>query len=126
MRVRIPVDEARAKQKAGEVTVVDQLTTNQDLRATKKISGSIRIPADELPDRLDELPRDRGVVTYCTCPHDELSTRTALFLRKQGYDAWALEGGMDDWIEAGHPTEDRESEQRSSEDRSSEEEENQG
>jgi rhodanese-related sulfurtransferase len=31
----------------------------------------------------------------------------ALFLRKQGYDAWALEGGLDDWIESGYPTEDR-------------------
>lgn len=122
VRIRIPVDEARAKQEAGEVTVIDQLTTNQDLRATKKISGSIRIPADELPDRLDELPRDRGVVTYCTCPHDELSARTALFLRKQGYDAWALEGGLDDWIESGYPTEDRSSD----EDRSSEVEENRG
>jgi 3-mercaptopyruvate sulfurtransferase SseA len=24
-----------------------------------------------------------------------------------GYEAWALEGGLDAWIEAGHPTEER-------------------
>jgi rhodanese-related sulfurtransferase len=30
-----------------------------------------------------------------------------LFLRKQGYEAWALEGGLEAWIEAGHPTEER-------------------
>jgi hypothetical protein len=45
----------------------------------------------------------------------------ALFLRKQGYDAWALEGGLGAWTEAGHPTEDRSSD---TEDRSSEVEEN--
>jgi rhodanese-related sulfurtransferase len=66
MRIRMPVDEAFAKYQAGEVTVIDQLGTNSDLHATRKIAGSIRIPADELPDRLDDLPRERGVISYCT------------------------------------------------------------
>jgi hypothetical protein len=66
MRIRIPVEEALAKYEAGEVTVIDQLSTNQDLRATRKITGSIRIPGAELPDRLAELPRERGVISYCT------------------------------------------------------------
>ena len=66
MRIRIPVDEAFAKYTAGEVTFVDQLSTNQDLRATRKIAGAIRIPGNELPDRLAELPRERGVISYCT------------------------------------------------------------
>ena len=66
MRIRIPIDEALAKYTAGEVTFVDQLSTNQDLRATRKIAGAIRIPGNELPDRLAELPRERGVISYCT------------------------------------------------------------
>jgi hypothetical protein len=66
MRIRIPIDKALAKYTAGEVTFVDQLSTNQDLRATRKIAGAIRIPGNELPDRLDELPRERGVISYCT------------------------------------------------------------
>jgi rhodanese-related sulfurtransferase len=60
------VQDAHAKYERGEVTVIDQLTTGQDLRATRKVRGAIRIPADELPDRLGELPRDRGVISYCT------------------------------------------------------------
>jgi len=66
VRIRIPVEEAFAKYEAGEVTVIDQLTTDQDLRATRKIAGAIRIPGAELPDRLEELPRERGVISYCT------------------------------------------------------------
>jgi hypothetical protein len=66
MRIRMPVADAFARYERGEVTVIDQLSTNQDLRATRKITGSIRIPADELPDRLSELPRERGVISYCT------------------------------------------------------------
>jgi hypothetical protein len=66
VRIRIPVEEAFAKYEAGEVTVIDQLSTNQDLRATRKIAGAIRIPGVDLPDRLGELPRERGVISYCT------------------------------------------------------------
>jgi rhodanese-related sulfurtransferase len=66
VRIRISVQDAYAKYGGGEVTVIDQLTTSQDLRATRKVRDAIRIPADELPDRLGELPRDRGVISYCT------------------------------------------------------------
>ena len=66
MRIRIPVEEALAKYEAGEVTMVDQLTTAQDLSSTRKIKGAIRILANELPDRIGELPRERGVISYCT------------------------------------------------------------
>jgi hypothetical protein len=66
MRIRIPLEEAFAKYERGEVTIIDQLSTNQDLGATRKVAGAIRIPGDELPDRLAELPRERGVISYCT------------------------------------------------------------
>jgi hypothetical protein len=46
--------------------MLDQLTTNQDRAASRQIVGAIRIPAAELPDRLAELPRDRGAISYCT------------------------------------------------------------
>ena len=65
VRIRIPIEQAFAKYEAGDITFIDQLTTKQDLEATRKITGSIRMPADELPDRLGELPRERGVISYC-------------------------------------------------------------
>jgi rhodanese-related sulfurtransferase len=30
------------------------------------LEGSIRIPPDEIPARLDELPRDRAIIVACT------------------------------------------------------------
>jgi rhodanese-related sulfurtransferase len=30
------------------------------------LAGSLRIPPDEIPGALDELPRDRGIVLACT------------------------------------------------------------
>jgi len=32
----------------------------------------------------------------------------ALFLRKQGYEAHAITGGLDAWREAGYPAEEKE------------------
>ena len=65
-RLRIGVDDAYSKYERGEVTIIDQLTTSQDRAASQQVAGAIRIPAAELPDRLAELPRDRGVISYCT------------------------------------------------------------
>jgi rhodanese-related sulfurtransferase len=32
----------------------------------------------------------------------------ALYLRKQGYDAYAIRGGLEAWRDAGFPTEEKE------------------
>ena len=34
--------------------------------ATTKIPGAIRIPANDLASHIDELPKGRPIVTYCT------------------------------------------------------------
>ncbi len=34
----------------------------------------------------------------------------AQFLREQGYQAYALEGGLDAWLDAGYPTDPKEAE----------------
>ena len=65
-RIRIDPDEAFQKYQLGEVTMIDQLTTNQHEHATRRILGAIQIPAAELPDRLAELPHELGVISYCT------------------------------------------------------------
>ena len=51
------------KREAGDpVTIVD--VRRPDEYAAGHIPGVLHIPADELPNRLAELPRDRPVVTY--------------------------------------------------------------
>ncbi len=31
-----------------------------------KLPGAVRVPANELEQHADEIPRDRAVITYCT------------------------------------------------------------
>jgi rhodanese-related sulfurtransferase len=53
------------------------------------------IPLAELPDHLDELPRDRLII--CACRSGARSHRAASFLSQEGFDAVNLSGGMIAW-----------------------------
>jgi len=50
------------------------------------------IPADELENRIDELPKDKIIVV--ACPTQNRSPFAAMFLRDKGFNAKYLEGGL--------------------------------
>jgi len=47
-----------------EVTVVD--IRSNFVREADLIPGVLRIPAEDLPERHQEIPRDREIVLFCT------------------------------------------------------------
>jgi rhodanese-related sulfurtransferase len=54
------------------------------------------IPMNEIPARLDELPRDRPIAVMCH--HGMRSLRVAMFLAHHGYtDVANIAGGIDAW-----------------------------
>ena len=60
------------------------------------IEGAVLIPLGQLPNRLDEVPKDRPVVV--TCHHGGRSARAVQFLLSQGLaDVHNLAGGIDLW-----------------------------
>lgn len=60
------------------------------------IEPSLHIPMNEVPDRLEEIPKDRTVVVYC---HGGVrSAMVAGFLEVRGFREIAnLKGGIDAW-----------------------------
>jgi len=50
------------------------------------------IPADELENRLNELPKDKIIVV--ACPTQNRSPFAAMFLKNKGFNAKYLEGGF--------------------------------
>jgi adenylyltransferase/sulfurtransferase len=65
-----------------------------------QIPGSLLIPMSSLPQRLQEIPKDRAVALYCHA--GARSAYAAEWLSRQGYDALSLAGGIDQWaIEIG-------------------------
>lgn len=64
---RVTADEVKERINRGEVfTFVDTRNPKAWAEADTKLPGAIRIPADEVQEHLDEIPRDRTVITYCT------------------------------------------------------------
>ena len=65
------------------------------------IPGDVRVPPDEVETWAAPHPRDRAIVAYCTCPEDATSVKVAETLRRMGFQAWALKGGLEAWRKLG-------------------------
>ena len=64
---RVTVDEVKERMERGEeFTFADTRNPQAWGAAETKLPGAIRVPAGELERHLDEIPRDRAVITYCT------------------------------------------------------------
>lgn len=64
---RVTVDEVKERMDRGEAfTFIDTRNPKAWAEADTKLPGAIRIAADEAEQHLDQIPRDRTVITYCT------------------------------------------------------------
>ena len=72
------------------------------------IPGALAMDAAEVDGRLGELPADREIVFYCTCPNEASAAQVAKKLIGLGYTrVRPLHGGLDAWIAAGYEVEHR-------------------
>lgn len=102
---RITPEELKRKLEEGEsVAVIDLRHPLDFLPEPYTIPGAIRIPMEELRARNQEIPRDRDVVLYCTCPNEATSAMTAIQLRQFGVTrVRPLAGGYFAWRKRGFP-----------------------
>ena len=64
---RITTDEVKERMDRGEqFAFVDTRNPKAWAESDKKLPNAIRVPAEELEEHLDKIPRDRAVLTYCT------------------------------------------------------------
>jgi membrane protein DedA with SNARE-associated domain/rhodanese-related sulfurtransferase len=67
------------------------------------IPGALHVPLQDVAHRLKELPRDRDVILYCTCPSEASAARVAKILMNHGFKrVRPLLGGLDAWVAAGY------------------------
>ena len=88
MKIQIP--EMLKLYAQGEAQLVD--IRFHEEHAAWQIGIGVHIPLDELPDRLDELDRDKTIVTLC--PHYDRAEIARLYLTLQGFQALYLTDGM--------------------------------
>lgn len=102
---RITADELYQKVQTGETPVIVDLRSNAEvLRDPELISGARHMSIEDLKTWQHEVPRDREIVLYCSCPNEVTSARLAMFLHRNGITrVRPLLGGIDAWRERKYP-----------------------
>ncbi|MGE0652362.1 MAG: ArsR/SmtB family transcription factor [Alphaproteobacteria bacterium] len=94
--------ELLARMKDGTITLIDVRPSEEfDLG---HLPGAVSMPLAQLKKRLRELDPDREIVAYCRGPYCVLSFEAVALLRRRGFTAQRLKGGLPEWRAAGHPT----------------------
>ncbi|HXI84120.1 MAG TPA: DedA family protein/thiosulfate sulfurtransferase GlpE [Verrucomicrobiae bacterium] len=104
---RITAEELRQRQEAGQdIYIVDVRSSLAAQGDPYRIPGARHMLLDEVQKWAPEIPRDREVVLYCSCPNDASAVRAALALYKRGITrVRPLAGGIDAWRERSYPLE---------------------
>ncbi len=97
---QVPPEEAVGPVTAGSVGVLDVRNSSEFTEG--HLAPARHIPLGYIPDRLNEIPRDRPLLIYCQSGHR--STIAASLLAKQGFDQLLnLRGGFQAWTAANLP-----------------------
>jgi membrane protein DedA with SNARE-associated domain/rhodanese-related sulfurtransferase len=86
------------------VYIVDLRHPLDYLPDPRTLPGAVLLSPDTLVQQSEEIPRDRDVVLFCTCPSEATAAKMALTIRKLGvYRVRPLRGGFDEWKRLGYP-----------------------
>ena len=75
--------------------IVIDVREDYELEETGTIRGAIHIPMNEVPNRLNEITKEREI--YILCRSGVRSYNVAKYLNELGYEAINLDGGILDY-----------------------------
>lgn len=102
---RLEPHELKQRLDAGEaIFIVDLRHPLELLPDPFLLPGALHISPEALAARSHEIPRDRDVVLYCTCPSEATAAKVAMTLHRLGIErVRPLRGGYDEWKRLGYP-----------------------
>jgi membrane protein DedA with SNARE-associated domain/rhodanese-related sulfurtransferase len=90
-------------QTGAQPIIVDVRSHTAKALEPRSIPGARHVPLQEVGRHIADLPRDRDIVLYCTCPNEASAARVAKILMNHGFKkVRPLHGGLDAWVAAGH------------------------
>jgi rhodanese-related sulfurtransferase len=93
-------------QEGASPVIIDVRSITARALEPRWIPGALHVPLQDVARRLKELPRDRDVILYCTCPSEASAARVAKILMNHGFKrVRPLHGGLDAWVAAGYDVE---------------------
>ena len=99
------IEQAEAKQlvDANNATFLD--VRDAEAYLASHITGALQIPLARVQGEVPYLPKEKTIVAYCTCPHDEAAIEAVQILQHSGVsNARVLRGGLQEWMRLGYPT----------------------
>ena len=75
--------------------IVIDVREDYELEETGTVKGAIHIPMNEVPNRLNEITKEREI--YILCRSGVRSYNVAKYLNELGYEAINLDGGIIDY-----------------------------
>lgn len=105
VQARLEPDELKRQLDAGDpVYIIDLRHPLELVPDPFMLPGAVHFSPEALTERVREIPRDRDVVLYCTCPSEATAAKTAMMLHKLGIErVRPLRGGFDEWKRLGYP-----------------------
>lgn len=101
---RITPDELKEKLDRGEEILILDVRSAAEVEETGKLRGALRFDLKSPEGNYPQVPREREVVLYCSCPNEASAAKAALLLREHGVQrVRPLEGGYDAWRLRGYP-----------------------
>jgi membrane protein DedA with SNARE-associated domain/rhodanese-related sulfurtransferase len=101
---RIDVTELNKLMDAGAAPLIVDVRSPTALGLEpRRIPGALHVPLLEVERYVRDLPRDREIVAYCSCPNEASAAQVAKLLMNSGFGkVRPLYGGLDAWIAAGY------------------------
>lgn len=102
---RITPEDLWRRMEAGEKIAILDLRHRPEIEEQGVVlPGALHFPPAELDERHREIPRDRDIALYCSCPNEATAAIVALRLRSFGITRVSpLAGGFERWRELGLP-----------------------
>ena len=95
----VPTDEMKKRVASGDAVLLD--VRPREEYTAGHIPGALSLPYEELGSRLDELPKDKEIITYCRGPYCAAAIEAVRALRLQGFKASRMEEGVIEWRSRG-------------------------
>jgi rhodanese-related sulfurtransferase len=103
---RITVAELRKLIDDGQEIVILDVRSKEIRAQDGTIPGAVPAHPTDTDPALKGYPRETEIIVYCACPNEESAATAAKHLKQAGFKKIRpLLGGIDAWVQAGHPVE---------------------
>ncbi len=90
-------------QNGSQPLIIDVRSPSARTLEPRWIPGALHISLPDVARHVKDLPKDRDIILYCTCPSEASAARVAKILMNHGFKrVRPLHGGLDAWLAAGH------------------------